>query len=215
MRIKFFGKVYYITKRFKTIWIIISIILLALFGWYLSVKDNSININNDEIASTVDIPTAAKPTPELALIHVYITGCVSIPQVLELSEGCIVKDAVDKAGGFTENADQQAINLAYKLSDNIMIKIPSIDESSIDKQNWIINGFQPGDNNDITNGGKVNINSATDKDLMQLPGVGESTAKSIVAYRDKNGEFSCIDDIMKVAGIKQAKFDALKDYITV
>ena len=189
--------------------------LLAIFGWYVTRNESEIVIMNSEIANTGTTSTAIKATPKSTTIQVYITGCVAIPQVVELPEGSIVKDAVEKAGGFTDKADQQAINLVYKLTDNVMIKIPSIDESNADKQNWLVNGFQPKSNNDIANGGKVSLNTASDKELMELPGVGESTAKAIVTYREKNGKFNTINDVMKVAGIKQAKFDSIKDYIKV
>ncbi|MBP3340000.1 MAG: helix-hairpin-helix domain-containing protein [Lachnospiraceae bacterium] len=136
-------------------------------------------------------------------ICVYIVGEVINPGVYMFDEEVRVNDVVQSAGGFTENAAKEYINLAKKVVDGEQIIIYSIEEieSSLMSQN---------------SGGKlVNINTANKELLMTLPGIGESRAKDIINYREKNGSYSSIEDIMKVSGIKEAAFDKIKELITV
>ena len=145
------------------------------------------------------------PTDELLKneICVYIVGEVVNPGVYIFDENARVKDVVDAAGGFTEFAAKKYINLAKKVIDGEQIIIYSIEEieSSLMSQD---------------SGSKlVNINTANKELLMTLPGIGESRAKDIINYREKNGGYSSIEDIMKVSGIKEAAFEKIKELITV
>ena len=170
-------------------------------------------------------------------IYIYVVGCVNNPGVVSIKKGMMIKDAIDAAGGFTEDADMENINLVYRLYDNVMIKVKSIYSS---EQNESMGLGNPGNRNTVSgyeiitdsNGvieetaenlqssgskepAKININTASIEELDTLPGIGAQTAKDIIEYRNKNGFFKTIDEIMKVPGIKENKFSKIKDYICV
>ena len=142
-------------------------------------------------------------------IFVYVTGEVKKPGVYELEEGSRVSDAIESAGGFTENADAASVNLAEKIKDEQQI---SIAPKNVNTSQGEVNA---GGNSSI-HGGKININTATAEELDSfLPGIGEGLAKNIINYRTKNGRFKSIDDIKKVDGIGSGRFEKVKDYITL
>ena len=157
------------------------------------------------------------------MIIVHITGEVKNWGVIELPRGSRIIDAVNKAGGFTDSADLEAVNLAYVLSDGIKVYIPSKNEEEIGEfttEEYIT--IDSGDNV-ITGGEKmeenknelVNINKATQTELETLPGIGPSTALKIISYRNENGAFSSIEDIKNVSGIGDGKFESIRDLIGV
>ena len=134
-------------------------------------------------------------------IYVYICGEVATPGVYELSENSRIYEAVDAAGGFTENAARESVNLASKVSDGMQITIYNKEEAA---------SLPAGGSS-----GLVNLNTATKEELMTLKGIGESKAEDIIRYREKSGGFKKIEDIMKISGIKEAGFQKIKDNITV
>ena len=125
-------------------------------------------------------------------------------------------DAIEVAGGVTEEADISKINLAYVVKDAQKIYIPSIyDEKDIE---YITT--ENGDNVIIEDNNKresemVNINTATQTELETLPGIGPSTALKIINYREDNGKFNSIEEIKQVPGIGDSKFNNIKDMIKV
>lgn len=208
------------------------------------------------ITNSMDIASDAAKTVET--IKIYVVGCVKEPGIVTIQKGQLIYDAITQAGGLTDEADADNINMVYKLSENVMLYIKSKKEAeykaaekavqkatektapkTADKtaqkaepvkgadavlvaksgESAVIigegdNGSGSGDNKE----GKikpVNINTATADELDTLPGVGEATAKDIIAFREKNEGFKKIEDIMRVPRIKQARFDSIKDYITV
>jgi len=134
--------------------------------------------------------TIAQPSPE---IEVFVSGEVASPGVYTLQIGDRISDAIKAAGGFTDGADREAINLATLLRDGDQILVYE-------------NGAVPQ---------KISINRAEMWLLEVLPGIGEVTAKRIVDYREKHGPFSRIEDLMNVEGLGQSTFDKVKDFITV
>ncbi len=142
-------------------------------------------------------------------IYVYVCGQVACPGVYELPIGARAFQAVEKAGGAAQNADLSHVNMADGLTDAQMLYIPAVGEH-ID--NLAGAGESPGDE---AADAKVNINTATAEQLMELPGIGEARAADIIAYRQKNGKFGTIEDIMQVNGIKEAAFARIKDKICV
>jgi len=159
-------------------------------------------------------------------IKVYVVGCVRNPGIVTIEKGGLVDDAVRAAGGATEEADLDNINLVYKLKDNVMIYIYSKNEARAgdkgsdagsgiriisDSGGAVVNSGASGG----ATGAKVNINTASESELDTLPGIGPATAKEIIAYREKNGLFKSVKDIMKVPGIKENKYNNIKNYITV
>lgn len=141
-------------------------------------------------------------------ICVFITGCIKNPGVYNLSEKARLYEVIELAGGFTEEAAQDCLNLAAYVKDGDKITVYSKEE--IEKSSSG-NMEEP----DITDGRYININTADKKTLMTLPGIGESKADAIILYREENGTFSSIEDIMNISGIKQGAFDKIKDLITI
>lgn len=180
-----------------------------------------------ETASTAGAPdrteaeSAAPETP--ALLHVYVCGAVNRPEVYVLPEGSRVTDAVRAAGGFSEDAAQDARNLAELLTDGEMIDIPSEEEWAAARMSG--GNGTGGDRTDAAAGkparesgktadGRIDLNSADAETLMSLPGIGESKAKRIIAWREQNGPFRRTEDLMQIPGIKESTYHQLKDQIT-
>ena len=139
-------------------------------------------------------------------ICVHIVGYVVKPGVYSVNEGARIYEVIKLAGGFLSGADENYLNLASVVFDGQKIEVLSIEEAKTAKP------FVGGTDSETTIK-LININTATKEELMQLAGIGESRAVSIIAYREKNGGFDKISDIMKVAGIKEAAYEKIKDYI--
>ncbi|NLL07059.1 MAG: competence protein ComEA [Clostridiaceae bacterium] len=208
-------------------------------------KSGSTDLMNHQVSSTPQVTSTVEPIEDIEKIKVYVVGEVNKPGVVTLIKGQIIEDAIKAAGGSTEKADIENINLAYVLQENVMLKIlPKIDPSTITKGTEIENSnssvSEPTQNqsSDIAftgmeiksdSGGAVlsengqedasnsmiNINTATEAQLETLPGVGPSTASKIVVFREKNGNFKKIEDVMNVPGIGESKFANMKDFICV
>lgn len=144
--------------------------------------------------------------PSICFIH--ICGEVVSPGVYELKEGSRVFQAVEMAGGLTEEAAAECINMAEKVTDGMKILIP--DREAANK------AVAVGQAVPLEEGvAKVNLNTASKEELMTLRGVGEARAQDIIRFRETHGDFKRIEDIMKVSGIKEAAFQKIKDMITV
>ncbi len=152
---------------------------------------------------------------KVAGIYVYICGEVANPGVYELSEDSRIYEAVDAAGGFTENAARESINLASKVSDGMQITIYNKEEAASLPAGGTSAGKNSGQDQMSGSSSLVNLNTATKEELMTLKGIGESKAEDIIRYREKSGGFKKIEDIMKISGIKEAGFQKIKDSITV
>lgn len=139
-----------------------------------------------------------------------IKGQVASPGVFELPTGARAKDAITAAGGFLESADPKAINLAMKVQDEMVIYVPAIGEETP-----VLAMPSGAGSSQSSSGGLVNINTATDAELMELTGIGPSKAAAIIAHRTENGNFASIEDLTKVTGIGDKTFERLKDGITV
>lgn len=143
---------------------------------------------------------------------VYISGEVLRSGVYDIKDGDRLDDLVKKAGGLTEKADINAINLALRLEDQMKIYIPSIydfeDETSSTNDNLLIS------DKPSTEIEKININKASKEELMTLPNIGEKRANAIIEYRE-NSPFEKIEDIKNVTGIGEKFYQSLKDLITV
>ena len=155
------------------------------------------------------IPTLAPPdTPtsgssaNRSTITVHVAGLVSRPGLVELAEGSRVADAIAAAGGFLPGARAEAINLAAALSDGQQIVVPGAEGDG---------PTMP----ERTPGGKIHLNQATASELDSLPGVGPVIAERIVSYREVNGPFESIEDLLDVPGIGEAKLADLRDHVQV
>lgn len=198
-------------KNFKKIiFLSIGIIIIIIYLIYNYSKDNTSEI----IEENIYIETSTE-TKEKNKIILHITGEVNSPGIIEIEEGSRLADAIEAAGGLTENADINKINLAYVVQDGQKINIPNV--NSVDTSSYITDNI--GENiiiEDISsNTSLVNINTATQTELETLTGIGPSTALKIIKYREENGKFKTIEDIKNVSGIGESKFEAIKDDICV
>ena len=179
-------------------------------------------------------------TEEITFIRVYVCGAVAKPGVVSVPKGSRVEDALAEAGGFAPEAMRQALNLADWVMDGQMLYFPAEGEEwdgmtsgnlsgygggfttgqeagmsggKNANAGWDTGGNQAGGGNQESE--RVNINTADAAELMTLPGIGESRARDIIAYREKNGSFTSCEDIMKVSGIKTSVYEKINDKIRV
>lgn len=197
-----------LTKREKygLIILIIVIITVVSYFYYSNNKKDSIDViaKDSKISGNVSENDNSKNE-----ISVYICGEIIKPGVYNMSmEDRLIK-LVEMAGGFTQKADIQAVNLAEKLEDEAFIKIPSV---IVDSNGEIVNAATI---SGTQNSGKININTATKEQLETLPRIGEALAQRIIDYRESNGRFKDINEINNVSGIGDKIFESLKDIITI
>lgn len=159
-------------------------------------------------------PVQLEPAPTPVPIQVFVTGAVNQPGVYHLPAKSRIHDAIQAAGGFTDEANDQALNLAAPLVDGGQILIPYLDTAkesgSPGSQSTTIEG-----GSNLTTSPLVNINTANREELEMLPGIGSVIADAIISYRESLGEFARIEDVQKVTGIGPAVFGDIKDLITV
>ncbi len=141
---------------------------------------------------------------EAKTVFVHICGEVLYPGVYEVPADSRINDVLNLAGGFLENADEEYWNLAAPVADGMQIQILSKEEAEIARRQQANQAL-----------GLVNINTASVSELATLPGIGESRAKDIVAYRTQNGAFSAKEDIMQVSGIKDSVYQKIADKICI
>lgn len=190
--------------------IFLGVILCVALYFFTKKDENTVDFN-DLYVSNNNILTEDK----LEEIIVHIDGEVLNPGIIKLELGSRIADAIEKSGGLTTNANIANVNLAYQLSDGQKVYIPNInesDENEIIQNNAGINIIKSDDGKKV---GTININTATQSELESLSGIGTSTAAKIIDYRNKNGKFKTIKDIMNVNGIGEAKFNSIKDYISI
>lgn len=162
---------------------------------------------------------AAGITPGEPEIYVDVCGAVRTPGVYALAAGSRVFQAIEKAGGFLEEAAGEYVNRAQPLSDGQQIYIPTREEA--ESQSMKVqapaadSGGQPDMGTAAQESTKVNLNTADIQTLMTLNGIGESKAQAILAYREEHGGFSSIEELMDVQGIKEGTFTKIKENIAV
>lgn len=208
-----------LTKKQKIIFFIILFIMISVIAYYiystLYVNDFPLSYNDNLISSNLIENTnniSNLEQLENNSIVVYICGAVKESQVVTLKENSRVCDAIDAVGGLTDEADLTNINLAYILEDGEKIYIPKKGEEI---QGESSTSSYTNSSSSSSKNNKININKATQTELETIPGIGPSTALKILEYREKNGKFSKIEDIKNVSGIGDAKYEQMKDYITV
>jgi competence protein ComEA len=159
-------------------------------------------------------PIQLDPAPTPAPIQVFVTGAIDQPGIYKLPAKSRIHDAIQAAGGFTDQANDQAINLAAPLEDGLQIRVPFLEIAQESGSPQGRGTFTEGASNPATLP-LVNINKATREELEKLPGIGSVIAEAIIAYRSTQGEFTRIEEIQKVAGIGPAVFEDIKDQIAV
>ena len=144
---------------------------------------------------------------EQDLITVDVKGAVKTPGIYDLPVGSRINDAVQKAGGLTDNADSKSINLAQRISDEALVYVPTKEEAT--SQEAHSNTSNTKENK------KVNLNKASLEELKQVKGLGAKRAQDIIDHRESNGKFKSVDELKKVSGIGAKTIEKLKEYVTV
>ena len=146
---------------------------------------------------------------EQDLITVDVKGAVKAPGIYDLPVGSRVNDAVQKAGGLTEQADSKSLNLAQKVSDEALVYVPTKGEEAASQQT------ASGTASSTSKEKKINLNKASLEELKQVKGLGGKRAQDIIDHRETNGKFKSVDELKKVSGIGAKTIEKLKDYVTV
>lgn len=183
---------------------------LAVFAAWNAFSGETFQIAHEQTVAPESLSASGDAQVEAAVpvIAIHVSGAVLNPGVYELPEGSRANDAIEAAGSASEDAVPDALNLARVLSDGEQIIVPTVEE-----QERLEEAAVAGQTLDA--GGKVNINTATVEQLDSLPGVGESTAQKIIADREENGPFGSPEDLKRVSGIGDKKYEDLADLITV
>lgn len=159
---------------------------------------------------------SSKPSSsqESSQLVVDVKGAVKNPGLYTLDNGSRVNDAVMAAGGLTTEADPKSINLAQKITDEAVVYVAHRDEQiSVVPSNNTSSAISQ--NQDKTEAGLVNLNTATEADLQTISGVGAKRAADIIAYREANGGFKTVDDLNNVSGIGDKTLESIRPYVTV
>ena len=146
---------------------------------------------------------------EQDLITVDVKGAVKSPGIYDLPVGSRVNDAVQKAGGLTEEAASKSLNLAQKVSDEALVYVPAKGEEVASEKTG------SGTASSTSKEKKVNINKASLEELKQVKGLGGKRAQDIIDHRETNGKFKSVDELKKVSGIGAKTIEKLKEYVTV
>ena len=206
--------------------IIISIFLCVFFYTRSNLENEYTELDNYNMLQNET--NIEQEQEDISKIYIHVTGAVKNEGVVEIKEGSRIADAVEAANGFSENADISQINLAYQLEDGQKIYIPRINDEKVNGEEKVLQKEyvtdEAGDDiiiEDETSNikskenEKININTADQSDLEEIPGVGEATAQKIIEYRKLNGKFKIIEDIKNVSGIGDSKFENMKEKICV
>lgn len=218
-----------LNKKQKTIFIIILILMVSVIIYYL--YSTLTQYNYDSTSNELDVDLildserenkGADENAESLEILIHVSGCVKNNTVVHLKSGSRIQDAIDAAGGLTKDADLTNVNLAYILEDGEKIYIPKKGEETnnynVQSSKTENNTKSKDDNSSLSSSiktQKININKANQAELEIIPGIGPSTALKILEYRKENGKFSSIEDIKNVSGIGDAKYEKMKEYITI
>lgn len=184
---------------------------------FFNKSDDEIVMTNQEQAKIEEDSSKEENIDDLSINDkkVYISGEIINSGVYDIKDGDRLDDLVKRAGGFTEKADLDSINLAMRLEDQMKIYIPNIDENqniSAANTNLGIGAVDSSKSESLDK--KINLNLASKEELMSLPNIGEKRAQAIIDYRQEN-KFEKIEDIKNVSGIGDKYFEAMKDLITV
>lgn len=197
----------------KTIQIVIGVLAFLAFGCiYLlkNVSSGNQTVMTEEFSDETSAKSShkAEATPARTQVYIHICGEVKKPGVYTFEKEPRIVDVIERAGGLTKKAKPDCVNMAEIVADGTQLVIES-KRRQANEGNPVQMEQDKGDSN------KININSASKEELMTLSGIGESKATQILSYRESNGKFSKIEDIMNISGIKEGVFSKIKDYITV
>jgi competence protein ComEA len=223
-------------ENFKTFarWAAIAIGAIALAFAFVAPRRSDTPAAPDDspppaVASVSAAPSTPVATATPASIAVYVCGAVRRPGVVELSAGSRIVDAVREAGGLSKDADDEAVNLAQPVVDGMKVDVPrkgahvdapgveagpvSGSEHTSSSRGSRHRSSGRSGSHKLQPGQTLDINTASEAELTQLPGVGPSLARRIVEYRQANGPFATIDDLQNVSGVGPSKFAKMQPYV--
>lgn len=242
---KIYFKIKKIDKEYIIIGcILIFIFCFGMYNYFSkNMKANEKEFEN-AISKEQDLNSDEIEGEDGKIIYIHLDGMVKKAGLYEVKEGARLKEVIDKAGGLTEKANVKMINFALKVSDGEKIYIPSVDDkegtdelelfgsalnneslnetssnssssnsSTSTRKN--INEKNTNDKKEKVSNRKININKAKKEELVKINGIGDAMAERIIKYRNEHGKFNQIEDIKEVRGIGDAKFEKLKNSITV
>lgn len=182
--------------------VLLTVISLLLFNQRKQEKFTNDDVNFDfELAEEVEGAKLTEADTEVMIVD--IKGEVNEPGIYEVKADMRVNDVITLAKGLTENADQNQLNLAQKVADEMIIQVPSTSNDPTNRNSNFV----------AMNESKIKLNQATIDDLVTLTGIGPSKAEAIIAYRDEVGMFKDVNDLLNVSGIGEKTLDAIRDEI--
>lgn len=223
-------------SKFVLLGIILIVVSIIVYNKNKEIEPNNQIVSEQIKGEPLEILEQVKKE-EIETLKVDIKGEVKTPGVYKLNVKDRVSDAIEAAGGLTENADTTLINLSKNLTDEMVIIIYGKNEieklrEDLKTTNTIIEYIErecscpdtindacikeaQTDTTETLTDNKISINTATLEELQTLPSIGESKAKAIIKYREENGGFKSIEEITNVSGIGESTFENFKDYITI
>ena len=215
-----------VIEKIKVHWRLVSGVLVVLsLGIIFFIKQESdkprpplvqpldLMTSSANVTATKQAKAKAKEKPKTDMITVDLKGAVHHPAIYTLSKDKRVDDVIKLAGGLLDQADTNAINLAQKLTDEMVIYVARVGEAMPSKpgtaREEVTRSASPNDTD------KVNLNTADVAQLQKLSGVGMKKAQDIIDYREQNGNFKTIEELVNVSGFGEKSIDKLKESITV
>ena len=206
--------------------IYLTLALATVFGLY-TIAERQPQPDPIQLVTPTAQVCVAEPTPEpTRMIRVHVVGAVGEPGVYELGQDARIVDAVLAAGGMTDEADPEGVNLADRIGDGQQLRVPFMDArpspspTPMPPAESAAGGASTGNdsigNESIVDAtGRINLNTASAAELERLPGIGPVLAQRIVAHREAQGPFASVEDIMRVSGIGEAIHASLRDLVVV
>lgn len=205
----------------------IALVAVILFFWWTGQKENDLLTASSSSMPQASSVATTSTTENHAAIYIDVKGAVKKPGMYRFQGEVRLADAVDAAGGLTNKAAKDKINLAQKLADQTVVTIPEKGAKDIQ----VVQGPKAGTDklqaengasaalsgsSSTTNGeGKININQASASDLQKIDGIGAKRAEAIIKYRTEHGSFKQVDDLKNISGIGEKTLAKLKDKVTV
>jgi competence protein ComEA len=184
-----------------------TVCFVAIILLYLFIPSNpTIAIQEKPLEITKEKTPSKQPIEEEVLtIFVDVKGAVKKPGIYKAKNGERTNDLIQRAGGFSDQAEEKSVNLAQKVQDEMVIYVPTLGEepSSI-----------PTQPHGSESESKINLNEGSEEELMKIPGIGPSKARAIIDFREKEGLFKSIEELKNVSGIGEKTYEKLKNAIT-
>ncbi len=201
-----------IIEKYRSVLVILVICVALLIAFILkNVSGAPVEEPSFTTASKEEEEIEPEQVKDPERVYVDVKGEVVKPGLYEVRQGDRLKFVIDRAGGFTEEADEKVINLAVKVIDEMMVYVPKVGE--VEAHPELLASSPTSEMNNANS--KLNINTATQQEFETLPGIGPAKAGTFVQYREENGPFASIEDIQNISGIGEKTFEKLKEHIFV